>query len=51
MKKYEYKVERIAENLESYLNDRADEGCRCVSVMPATGLGWTQVVVLEKIVE
>ena len=50
MKNYEYKVERISGDLEQYLNEKAKLGWRCVSVTQATGLGWTQIVVLEKLI-
>lgn len=48
MKKYVYKTERISEGLTKYLNEQAKAGWRCVSVSASTGLGWTQLVVLEK---
>lgn len=50
MDKYEYKVERIGSDLEAYLNDMSKDGWRCVSVSAATGLGWTHIVVLERLV-
>lgn len=46
--KYEYKVERISGDLEKYLNEKGTQGWRCVSITTATGLGWTQIVVLER---
>lgn len=48
MKKYSYKVERVTGELQEYLNKQAQEGWRCISVSASTGLGWTQLVVLEK---
>lgn len=48
MERYEYKVERITCDLESYLNKMANDGWRCVSVSHPTGLGWSVVVVLER---
>ena len=49
--RYEYKVERVSGDLEKYLNKQSSQGWRCISVTSATGLGWTQIIVLEKIVE
>ncbi|MEZ3445032.1 MAG: hypothetical protein K1W30_07870 [Lachnospiraceae bacterium] len=49
--RYEYKVERVSGDLEKYLNKQSSQGWRCISVTTATGLGWTQIIVLEKIVE
>lgn len=51
MQKYEYKVEKIASDLQTYLNEKAEQGWRCVSVTTSTGLGWTQIVVLEREIE
>ena len=51
MKKYEYKVVTLSNNLEKFLNDESEEGWRCVSVCTNTGLGWTMTVVLEKLVD
>ena len=51
--KREYKVERISSCLETYLNEKACQGWRCVSVMPATEphLEWTKIAVFERIVD
>lgn len=51
--KREYKVERISSCLETYLNEKARQGWRCVSVMPATEphLEWTKIAVFERIVD
>lgn len=49
--KCKYKVERISGDLEKYLNEKGSQGWRCASVTTATGLGWTQIVVLERDVE
>ena len=46
--KCEYKVERISDDLEKYLNEKGSQGWRCASVTTATGLGWTYVVILER---
>lgn len=46
--KCEYKVERISNDLEKYLNEKGSQGWRCASVTTATGLGWTYIVVLER---
>ena len=46
--KCEYKVERISDDLEKYLNEKGSQGWRCASVTTATGLGWTHIVVLER---
>lgn len=51
MAKYEYKVERFSGDLEAFLNTKGSQGWRCVSVTTATGLGWTQIIVLEKPVD
>lgn len=56
MDKYEYKVETkpnfMVNNLEDYINTKANEGWRCVSVMANTGLGLTITIVFErKVVE
>ncbi len=49
--RYDYKVDRVSGDLEKYLNEKSSQGWRCVSVTTATGLGWTQIVVLEKAVK
>lgn len=49
--KYEYKVERISDDLEVYLNKQSANGWRCVGVTTNTGLGWSVTVVLERIVD
>lgn len=51
--KYEYRVERISGFLETYLNEKASQGWRCISVMPATEpyLEWTQIAIFERIVD
>lgn len=48
--RYEYKVERISSHLEAYLNRKASQGWRCLSVMSATEphLEWTQIAVFER---
>lgn len=46
--KYEYRVERIGNDLQGYLNKMASDGWRCVSTMTNTGLGWTTTFVLER---
>lgn len=56
MNKYEYKVETkpnfMVNDLEDYLNTKANEGWRCVSVVANTGLGLTITIVFErKVVE
>lgn len=51
--KCEYKVERISGFLETYLNKKASQGWRCISVLPATEpyLEWTQIAIFERIVD
>lgn len=47
--KCEYKVERISGFLETYLNKKASQGWRCISVLPATEpyLEWTQIAIFN----